>query len=251
MGLPAEDISDETRRKPGKGGYISIKAKGAKFHPPIHKGCDCFIVPEAVVERWRAAKTVDEAEQWAKDNLKTKITGFKGAELGFINTLNRTIDEAERRLKKPISQDIQIGKIRGRVYAQADREHLYFRKRYVNLNERLLSDDKYWMDAYKTETPYHAVSKLEGVIWHEIGHGVESSANYKATREIAQMPLDVRKQLLKISGYSGEDYSHARSQFIPRFQEAWAEAFSAYANRSEQTRYIPKEVMNLLKEVIE
>ena len=33
-------------RRSKKDGWMSLKSKGAKFHPPIHKGCDCIIVPE-------------------------------------------------------------------------------------------------------------------------------------------------------------------------------------------------------------
>lgn len=47
--LPIEDNDFvNLRRKPGQGGWMSLKSKGAKFHAPIHKGCDCFVVAETL-----------------------------------------------------------------------------------------------------------------------------------------------------------------------------------------------------------
>lgn len=47
-GVEDEDSHDDfvLVRKSKKGGWMSLKAKGAKFHSPIHRGCDCITVPE-------------------------------------------------------------------------------------------------------------------------------------------------------------------------------------------------------------
>jgi len=84
-------------------GYMALKSFGAKFNPPVHKGCRCRIEPvEERAVAWKPATTIDDAiaqlkEKFGIDKIslyeyiknadKVKDINFVGGEIAKLSNI--------------------------------------------------------------------------------------------------------------------------------------------------------------------
>jgi hypothetical protein len=152
------------------------------------------------------AKTIAEAQDWAKENLKTKIASYKGVDLDVANTINKTLFEIEGKFKTTPQTTVDFG-VSGKAYAQYDWNDnvLLMRKRYSNLNERLNADNETWKNRYKTSAPYLIAEDLESIIMHEFTHAWDNSTGRQLYNQLSKLDLETRNKLNGISGYASSD----------------------------------------------
>jgi hypothetical protein len=174
-------------------------------------------------------KTTKEAHAWAQANLQTPIDGLTGADVDVVQNVMRIVKDAETRTGKAIPARIEFGGIKGKAYGQFDGKTgvIHYRKRYQDVEAAMKADDAEWIRRVRGDIPFHSTTSLDGLTWHEIAHAYDKASHYGLRREISALPLEVRRGLLSVSGYSGEDFSVGSVSGAPPLGEAFAEAFAA------------------------
>jgi|GEM_PF-5034644 len=197
---------------------------------------------------FKPSKTVQEAEGWAKANMKTPISPLKGCEIKHVNQCLQTLHSIEQRIGSSICDKIQFGGQRGGSYASYNNatHTINLPKKDVRIAERHAQDNERWNNRI-SDQPYHSTDTVEGMVYHEVGHALDKANNHAFSTMINRMTLDEKKQVLKVSGYSGEDMFLS----MRPCSEAWAESFAAIATNSPRASFVPKRIANEIKKVLE
>jgi len=121
------------------------------------------------------------------------------------------------------------------------------RKTLQNWDERRDTDNARWMAEVGGDVPFHANDSPEGLFYHELGHAFDGKQG-EFRRMVRDLPLTEKRQLLKLSGYVGEDLlvsaaAHGGS-------EGWAEAFATIAVNGERAQYVPDILRRAILELL-
>lgn len=193
---------------------------------------------------FKPAKTVKEAEDFAKANLKTKIDSFKGFDLDVANQVNRTLLDIESSFKD-IPQTVIKSKVSGKAYAQYDWNDnaVNLRKRYENIESRRTDDNNAWRKQFGGD--YHASVSLDGVIKHEFAHAFDNLTGRKLYKELQALPLEEKNQLFGISGYASSDRFYATGGSTEG-SEMIAEVICAKLTKSNKYDRLPDSAKSII-----
>lgn len=149
-GLPISDKAPDDIQadegwdyNPGKAGLDAWKPDLKKYAPTARKAlkkslADPPKVPEIQIQKWTPAKTIKEAEAWAKNNLGVQWVSFKGLDVQVANDINRSVFNI-----KQVMPDIKTNGV-----GSAQEVHKAIKKELV--------------DAYKSGTWYQTLVKNYG-----------------------------------------------------------------------------------------
>ena len=243
---------------PEKKGLRGMMVYGPKGHPPLHQGCDCYVdgtnraPTKGVAEEGQTgvfvpAKTIGDASKWAEANLKTKVGSLKGSQLDHVNDVLKVLHEAEAKTGMAVAESIEFGGQRRGAFATYNwkTKKMHFTKKDVGIINNINESNSYWAKHYGG-VPYFSGTGKEGMIWHEIGHGIEDVTGERIRKVINALPTQERVKLLSISGYASED------AFITgglKCREASAEVISAFMTNKERTKYIPDSITEILEDI--
>jgi len=198
--------------------------------------------PIEITNEFVEAKSVGEAEQWAKDNLKFDIETYKGVELETANAINRNLFEFQNTYKGVINTKVRFG-VQGKAYSQFDHNTntLYFRKSYKKLNQRLLDDNNRWLKEFGKK--YQISENINGIIKHELGHYIDYSTNRNIYKQIDVLDISLKNKAYGISGYAAEGRFWMDSKL--KGSEMIAEITSAFYNDKKSFNALPNEIKDI------
>jgi hypothetical protein len=188
-------------------------------------------------------QSIKEAEQWALRNINTSGISYEGFDLGVARQINKSLFECENYLlgDKPII--IIKNDVVGKAYANYDwkTQTLNFRKRYNDIEKRMIADDEIWMKNFNGD--YHAVSTFDGMIKHEYGHLYDDFTKRSIYKEIEDLPLETKNKAYGISGYASSDRYYTDKT---KGSEMIAEIISSKLTNSHKFNLLPEEVKNII-----
>lgn len=199
---------------------------------------------------FKPLESLGEAEFWASRNLQTTLHPLVNCELDHVNDILKVVKEAEDTIGGRVAEAIQFGGQNKSAYASHNMQTgvIHFSKKDTGIEERMQKDDAIWQKRYGPNVPFHAVPTKEGMVYHEIAHAVDRMNDYKLSGSISKMPTEDKRSLLKVSGYSGEDFFVSRTGGTCK--EAFAESFSVIATNSPRAEYIPDSLAKEIRGVL-
>lgn len=225
---------------------------GSGFHGhagrPGQRGGSAAVETAITVPEFR---TVKEADTWAQENLKTKMSGLQGSNLKWSQTVIETVAGLEAATGSSLPASIRFGAIKGKNYAHYDgmNNEIRFRKSPRDVEGRMKRDDQKWAQQRQRygldPVPFHAVPTVKGLVLHEIAHAYDKGHKYSKT--IRNMKLEEKHWVGKLSGYASRDLTFGTPTTC---KEAWAEAFSAVVSGSKRGRFVPETVKKAIWEAI-
>jgi len=251
MDFPVDDQYHEadTRAK----GYVKLKSRGAKFNPPIHKGCVCHIVPELEtrVKGWKDTKDTKEAVTALGNlGLGNVIYDSKKAFVRVMNPIGEDFvrmrdkfPELKRTMSEnPLHNGLEvIGKeatLSGRGHAGAvglyrgDWDDIILSVRGKVTNPVLHMKDM------------HVGNDVQSLLRHEYGHHIHKGLLGGKRARWFKIYNDRKKSKTwgAISNYASTN-----------MHEAFAESFSAYTSPlygTTKRRVLPKEIEDFMKDLL-
>ena len=246
------DVCEEVRAKKKVGGYMKLKSRGAKLHPPIHKGCDCYIVPETVTREaevpiWKDWTTVGDAER----ALRTKLGVEHIDDVGYA-TEKKLLDDLNyvgRELGE-LAKNTRI-----RVYMAGNKKL----KGFTLVNKDLLPDlegrsrgslGQYWfekqyrqIDVAFGKNPRSASLHIGGNFW-SVGDDVGSTIRHEFGHHVLTVEPGLEGDWIDdvFKGRGGFFFGEEVSQYAGEVSvgESFAESFSAYTSPLYKKGMLPE-----------
>lgn len=144
-----------------------LEKTGAGFVAPIVAPA---IVPEAVMPEWKAAETIEEADQWAKENLNIRNINHGITNVDTLNIVYKQLDDLKRE-----GYDLHYRNINstgGFVFGKSSTFELYLNKSYFNKEDIFIKKIKICVN---TEFHPEGCDTIKSVISHEFAHSLTLS----------------------------------------------------------------------------
>ena len=217
--------------------------EGAMPHPPLHPRCRCTIIPIVkMVERFKPASTIKEAEKYIKNKLNLEGVSYEGLKLDYANGINKALVNLKEKYPKINLGIIDYrnmgdpsinGMMSHRPYipqgSKVSRGTLEINKDYLNV--RTLNEFNR-LQKISFEVGFSATKNLTEVVTHEMGHAMTfTGLKTNSIQEVMAYRHELRLKgvLLNISKY-------AESNFV----ESLAEAFVKYDRGDKLTPSVLK-----------
>ncbi len=195
----------------------------------------------------------DTIEKWAKDNLKTTFSSFKGVNSEFASDAVEVIAEFERKMggRTIDGLKIQFGGLPKGVYAKYDDttktlilKKTGSKKAFEESQKEINAKSRFKLrnSTVNQSKDYYATDTYKGTIWHEIGHAVDVDSGQDLSRALSQnAKLDVES--VRISQYAGS----TQGIRVTKRSEAWAENFAAYMEGGSKAKDVPYEIQEMIE----
>jgi SPP1 gp7 family putative phage head morphogenesis protein len=234
----------------------NLAEKGLAF-PPSHpyyignpnqvKEQATELMSKPTANTFTKVKSIEEAQAWAKANLKANIANMKGVNIDLANDLLAGLHDLET--KMPHIEPINVsftGMSNGRAYMQYDwnNKTLHIRKSYKEIEKRLAGDNLTWFKQYKDR--FSVSDNVRDLINHEFGHHIDNVTKRALYKEIQSLELDIRNKAFSISGYASSD------RFINdsvQGSEMIAEQIAARLKDDAMFKKQPKEIQNIINKI--
>lgn len=201
------------------------------------------------VQEFKPAKSIREAQKFADENLTVKIEYLPRVNIDLANKVNKFLYENQSKFKEELNFKIDfMNRSSDRSYASYDKKanRMSFNKIYNNLENRLSSDNNEWRTKNRTETPWMVAENFEDIFTHEIGHYLDAKAGWSYAKAIKALPLEEKRNILKISAYGNTDINASREPGV-YCRETFAEAFTSYFRNKKELKYVPDSIKKLIK----
>ena len=200
--------------------------------------------PQEVRTGFVPARTIKEAEEWAKNNIKIKVESYKGFNLETANEINKSLFDIQDKILDVPNITLKKGNI-GKAYASYDwkTKTILVKTDYTKLTEQRANDDFLWNKQYRND--YHVNTSIDGLIKHEFGHAIDDFTKRAIYKQLENLPLDIKNELYGISGYASIDRFYATGGQT-QGSEMVAEIISAKLTNSIKYQKLPIEAKTII-----
>jgi SPP1 gp7 family putative phage head morphogenesis protein len=214
----------------GKAGLDAWKPDLKKYDPAAQKALKNALAnppkaPEIQTPKWAPAKTVKEAEAWAKDNLGIPENRSK-LNVDALNLVNKALFDLKQDFK--LARAIKYyGEENGeRVFASANPYYIFFNKKFFNSPDSFLETLK-----QTVKSGFHPIGTAspKAIVQHEFAHVL---TNWDLNKSSMFFDIELYEAVIKIkSAYSRAMNKLAKSQGIDAMKSS-PDFISEYAKKN-------------------